>query len=122
MQIMFEFYHDLIPVLLTISLCMTFAGGHLIQFVARESSAAHRSTTEKQLYSWRNLMVSEKMLLDHHVDRHAWITRIMKRKEGPEDDSDNLSFSNSVTTKLRGGFMWEKNLHSPSFQNIARSF
>ncbi|WP_280771105.1 hypothetical protein [Salipaludibacillus daqingensis] len=117
---MFEFSQDLIPVLLTVSLYMTFAGAHLIQYMAHESSAANRSMTQKQLHSWRNLNVPESMQLDHHIDRHAWITRIMKRKEGPEDDSDNLSFSNSVITKLRGGFMWKKSLYSPNFQNIAR--
>jgi len=119
MQMMFEFSQDLIPVLLTVSLYMTFAGAHLIQFMTHESSAANRSMTQKQLYSWRNLMVPEKMILGHHIDRHAWITRIMKRKEAPEDDSDYSFFSISVLTQLRGGFMWEKNLYSPSFLNIA---
>ncbi|WP_416147877.1 hypothetical protein ACM26V_16740 [Salipaludibacillus sp. HK11] len=117
---MFEFSHDLIPVLITVSLYMTFAGAHLIEFMAHESSAANRSMTEKQLHSWRNLMVPEKMLQDHHIKRHTWITRIMKRKEGPEDDSDYSSFSISVLTQLRGGFMWEKNLYSLGFQNIVR--
>lgn len=116
---MFEFSQDLIPVLLSISLYMTFAGAHLIQYMAHESSLAHRSMTQKQLHSWRNLMVPENMLEDYHIDRQAWITRIMKRKEGPEDDSDNSSFSNLELTQLRGGFMWEKNLYLPSFRNIA---
>ncbi|PYZ91647.1 hypothetical protein CR194_18630 [Salipaludibacillus keqinensis] len=119
---MFEFSQDLVPVLITISLYMTFAGAHLIQFMAHESSAANRSMTQKQLHSWHSQIGPENMLADQSFDRHAWITRLMGRKEGPEDDADYPSFSKVVITKLRGGFVWRKNLYSLNVRNIAYSY
>ncbi|MCE7793568.1 hypothetical protein K8O68_14175 [Salipaludibacillus sp. CUR1] len=119
---MFEFSQDLVPVLLTISLYMTFAGAHLIQFMSHESAAANRSLTQKQLHSWHSRLAPSNMLLDLRVDRLSWLTRMMGRKEGPEDDGDYLSFSIDKLQTHRGGYTWKKTLYSPDLKNIVRLF
>ncbi|WP_147421968.1 hypothetical protein [Salipaludibacillus neizhouensis] len=119
---MFEISHDLVPALITISLYMTFAGAHLLHFMVQESGAANRHMSQKKLSVCEQLSGSENLMADHNVQRRTWITRIMKRKEGPEDDSDYLSFSNPSKQQIRGGILlWKKDLYSPVFQNIANS-
>lgn len=115
---MFEISQDLVPVLITISLYMTFAGAHLLQFMARESGAANRHLMHKQVEVCEQLRVSENRVMDQNVERQAWITRITKRKEGPEDDSDYSSFSKITKQPIRGGLSWRKNLYLPAFLNI----
>ncbi|MCR6112451.1 hypothetical protein HXA35_19130 [Bacillus sp. A301a_S52] len=109
---MVEFYQDFLPVLITVSLYMTFAGAHMIRFMAHDSAAAGRFIMQKKLPSWHTQLLPEKMLEDRRGARLSWLTKMTGRKEGPEDDSDYLSSKKSRLLTLRGGFTWEKYLYS----------
>lgn len=51
-----------------------------------------------------------------------WIITKTKRKDGPEDDDDNFSFSlNSAEPNKRGGRIWTDFLCSPALKNIVYS-
>lgn len=78
---------------------------------------------------------SELMIRDYHANQYRllpsstwnktgrsilnWITAKTKRKDSPEDDDDNLSFSLYTSiAKKRGGKLCTSILYSPSLKNI----
>ncbi|WP_096437866.1 hypothetical protein [Alteribacter populi] len=108
----FEHYHDLVPLILSISLYVTIAGSQMINFMSNECVVRNRYMANREIHSLHLEQVPDTELIEKSEERQNWITRIVKRKEAPEDDADYFSFSLEMIEMKRGGLIWEKHLCS----------
>ncbi|PYZ96201.1 hypothetical protein CR205_17720 [Alteribacter lacisalsi] len=89
----FEHYHELVPILLSLSIYVAVAGAHLISVTAQELVIRSRYTAGRRLAdgtAGRELPEGPSAFKE---ERQSWLTRMMKRKDAPEDDTDYFSFS-----------------------------
>src|SRR5690554_1449078 len=104
---LFEMSNDIVPVLLSISVYLTFVTIHLALIMMKGQIVRGRIlSNEKPCYIESAKVVQEETdLLVGETQR--FITRMTKRKEAPEDDSDYVySLRNKLTMNDRGGERW----------------
>ncbi|ADU32409.1 hypothetical protein [Evansella cellulosilytica] len=119
----FEFSNDLVPILLSISVYVTILAAHTANLLANEHVVKQRfmANDTLQKVQWQACFHSEVPL--DIVERNQFITRIVKRKEAPEDDADYFFSSKIATTEtIRGGQRWKTNLYSSSLKGTVFSF
>jgi hypothetical protein len=109
---MFIEFHDVIPMLVSISIILTVLCSFSLIRAARWRLAKCVSITKS--FGVRGMR--EPVHIQH------WIARKVKRREGPEDDSDHppLAFNMTLHEK-RGGKSWGNHLYSLSF-NVTAQF
>ncbi|MDG5787466.1 hypothetical protein QA612_08155 [Evansella sp. AB-P1] len=116
----FEFSNDIVPILLSFSFCFSIITFHLMNGLAKETFVSHRELTNSNLdlLTWSTLDQTE--VLEEIGQVQTFITRIIKRKEAPEDDADYTFFPyNHQSFYNQGGQKWEKHLYSTSLKGIA---
>nr|WP_090890544.1 hypothetical protein [Evansella caseinilytica] len=121
----FEFSNDLVPILLTTGLYLTFIAVHLINGITKEFVVKRRSITNDHLHSFHISVSSDQLVLNEFVEKQSFLTRIVKRKEAPEDDADYpLSSLYYKICIKRGGQQWkaQSNLYSTSLNDTAFLF
>ena len=102
----FEVYHDLVPVFVVMSLYMAVAGIHMIGWMARESSSAYHAGARYRLCGSAERAARSAVAEPMAGVRPHWIVRMVQRKDSPDDDdTDHHSFSNPQLAELiiRGG-------------------
>ncbi|WP_407271710.1 hypothetical protein [Radiobacillus sp. PE A8.2] len=114
-----ELQNDLYPMYVY----FTFIASIVCSFGVLYLSTTQFSHKQSKLYDGYNLNAQHSTRTDIHVhmqDIRIWITKKTKRKEGPEDDSDNHNFSAFYfAIKKRGGKLCLKHLYLRSVKNIA---
>jgi hypothetical protein len=104
---MFIEFHDVIPMLVSISIILTVLCSFSLIRAARWRLAKSVSFTKPS-------GMRETVHIQH------WIARNVKRREGPEDDSDHTPLAFNITLyEKRGGKSWENHLYSPLFNDTA---
>ncbi|TMW72065.1 hypothetical protein [Alteribacter natronophilus] len=89
----FEHYHELVPILLSLSVYVAVAGAHVLHVTSQELVVNSRYTAGRRLTdgaAGRELPEGPSAFKE---ERQSWLTRMMKRKDAPEDDTDYFSFS-----------------------------
>lgn len=115
----FELTNDLVPILLAFSLYLTVAGAHLANSMIREYCVHHRLKSERNIQAALSLSLLEHDTTKDVLQQLSFLTRIIKRKESPEDDGDYHFSSNSLcNVNNRGGLQWKINLYSLSLKNM----
>ncbi|MFC7441756.1 hypothetical protein [Laceyella putida] len=104
---MFIEFHDVIPMLVSISVILTVLCSFTLIRAARERLSRFVSFTKPS-------RTDETEHIQH------WIARRVQRREAPEDDSDHIPPVLSMTLhEKRGGKPWENHLYSLSFNDTA---
>lgn len=85
---LFELQSDFLPLLFTVSVLFTYIELYVCIHFSNKFLNEHYLDQSNQSYSLSSISV-------HHVielskSKQAWITRIVKRKEAPEDDTDYI--------------------------------
>lgn len=100
--------HDVIPMLVSISIILTVLYSFTLGQTTREKLAQSVSFA-KPVRSY----VTEPI--------QHWIARKVRRRESPEDDSDHtLPVSKPRFDEKRGGKPWENHLYSLSLNELAQ--
>ncbi|MBU9719968.1 MULTISPECIES: hypothetical protein [Bacillaceae] len=84
----FEFSNDLVPILVSISLYLTVFAAHLMNSLAKEYVVQHRYRSNQDIQTALFEAMSEDQSTEGMEQRQSFITRIVKRKEAPEDDGE----------------------------------
>ena len=120
---LFEISNDIVPVLLSMSVYFSVFALHLTLLMIKEHIAQQGYSENKRLYDLQSgtSQQEDTSLLVGETQR--FITRITKRKEAPEDDSDYVySLGNKYTMDNRGGIRWKTALYSPFLNGTALSY
>ena len=119
----FEIWNDFVPLLLFVGLYVAFITAHIINGIAKDYVVRSRNWTQDTMAAVRMKSASDTLLLECFEEKLNFITRVMKRKEAPEDDADyNHSSILRLSFKNRGGEQWKINLYSLSIKDSAFSY
>lgn len=116
---LFEMPNDLVPVLVSISVYFTFFAIHFANVMIKQYVFHRRFHSSEKFHSinWNNKKLDGFVSSINETQR--FITRTVKRKEAPEDDTDDIFSSKEKTTKkIRGGVQWETTQYSPLLKDI----
>ncbi|MDQ0256943.1 hypothetical protein J2S74_004388 [Evansella vedderi] len=119
----FELSNDLVPIILSMSLYLTVLGLQLVNGMAQDYAMSRRSIANESLRTIEVNSSNEEEATEEMGQKQNFITRIVKRKEAPEDDSDYLFSSIKMDfDRKRGGQRWKINLYSTSLKGMVFSF
>ncbi|MBU5443243.1 MULTISPECIES: hypothetical protein [unclassified Paenibacillus] len=107
--------HDLMLYLLSI--------GFICSFTCAYAAHLHRSAGDQLFPALRDgaLPLAQPKRTAGRIEIHRWLTRRVKRKEAPDDDSGECLPSFGIANlSERGGLLWGRAEHSPSVRNICR--
>ncbi|WP_093210283.1 hypothetical protein [Sediminibacillus albus] len=90
-------------------------------FMSMPLRAKSKEAVTRNYYATRFRLLPIETRLGEIAEILDWITEKSKRKEGPEDDSDNHFLSFTKQNQKRGGEQWTNILYSHSLKNIALS-
>ncbi|MBU9710448.1 hypothetical protein [Evansella tamaricis] len=119
----FEVSNDLVPILLSVSLYISFIAVHVMSSMTKEYVVRHRYLTNREIQSSLFLISTEDSFSEKLEEKQSFITRIIKRKEAPEDDGEYhfSSMKQHENENTRGGkHLWSRRniLYSPSLGNM----
>ncbi|WP_026691708.1 hypothetical protein [Alteribacter aurantiacus] len=88
-----EHYHDLVPILISISILVALAGAQWVNYMSHECMIRNRHMANSRIATLDRTGMDDDDAGESIEERQSFITRIVKRKEAPEDDADYFSFS-----------------------------
>ncbi|MBM7095459.1 MULTISPECIES: hypothetical protein [Alteribacter] len=88
-----EHYHDLVPILISISILVALAGAQWVNYLSHDCMVRNRHMANSRIRSLQRARLDDDEAVESKEERQSFITRIVKRKEAPEDDADYFSFS-----------------------------
>ena len=121
----FELWNDIVPILFSISIYVAFLTAHIINGIVTEHTVKHRSWMNDSSAAIKLKYAAGQLITVNSEEQQSFITRITKRKEAPEDDSD-YDYSSIFTMSFikRGGEIttWKTTLYSQPLKNMVFSF
>ena len=119
----FELWNDFVPLLFFVGLYVAFVTAHIINGIAKDYIVRRRNWTQDNMAAVRMKSASATLLLECFEEKLNFITRVVKRKEAPEDDADYVNSSIFILRlKIRGGKQWKTDLYSHSLKGMAFSY
>ncbi|MCD8509426.1 MAG: hypothetical protein LRY73_05770 [Bacillus sp. (in: Bacteria)] len=119
----FEFSNDLVPILFSMSIVLTIIAAQLVDGMAKDYTVSRRHRVNNSLQAVTAVSTTETEVTEELVEKQNFLTRIVKRKEAPEDDADYFFSSKAIITdRYRGGQQWKTNLYSTSLKGMVFSF
>lgn len=119
-MLLFEISNDIVPVLVWISVSFTFFAIHLASIVLK-SHVMYRSNRQgDKLHTFQRNKSRFDDIPAFINDTNRFITAMIKRKEAPEDDLDDISsIMDEKLKRNRGGKQWRTTQFSPLLKGIA---
>ncbi|WP_186580717.1 hypothetical protein [Aquibacillus kalidii] len=115
-----EINSDFYPMYFYITIILTIFCSLQLVHITHHYLNDYRSITTKNQKFINITAQLNRVNVNSKSDRLSWITKKMKRKEGPEDDSDNNSSNlNKTYLTIRGGLTCLNKLYSLFSKNIA---
>ncbi|MFA9556359.1 hypothetical protein ACERII_03490 [Evansella sp. AB-rgal1] len=115
----FEFSNDVVPILLSFSVCISILTFHLCNLMLKDTFVKHRCMSNGKLQVIHGDSLQESAVYEERGQQLTFITRIVKRKEAPEDDADYfLLVLKHLSLTTQGGQSWKTNLYSNSLKNM----
>lgn len=122
-MLLFELSNDIVPVLLWVSISFTFFAIHFANIILKDYVSYRRYHTNDKFHPlhWSSNYLD--YIPSFLIKTNRIITRTVKRKEGPEDDLDDIySSTKKIIMRNRGGKQWRTTQYSPLLKGIVLSY
>ncbi|WP_096185976.1 hypothetical protein [Evansella halocellulosilytica] len=117
---LFELFHDMIPLLFSMSIFLTIVGLKVAEYLKVSYFIKQRMLTKRSLQTVELAQPANSDAENCLHQRQAWLTCMTKRKDAPEDDDDYRS-SAFIHFEKQGGQQWNNHLYSHSLNALAFS-
>ncbi|WP_208585823.1 hypothetical protein [Gracilibacillus suaedae] len=116
-EIIGELISDLHPMYIYLSFYITLIGSYGLLHITHYQLKSHEKIINNNYYSIQLQLQQKALIIGQWIDILSWLTNKIKRKESPDDDEDNHSFSFVQTISLKRGGQ-TCNLYSHSLKII----